>query len=376
MVILGVSAALVGLIHSLAPGHWLPVVLMAKSRRWSMRSAVLGATLVASGHIFLSTLLGLVSIYVELQYLAHYEEVIERYAGLGLGFFGLIYAAYAYFKHSGCQGHTHHGPNPEEGKKAVYAFLFSLGFSPCVAALPIFAAAAPLGAWSALVAFVCFSLGVLVALIGSTLLVSQGLVKLDHPLFEHYGDVITGLCVALMGPLTKLMSKSSFALKGSGWYTTDYKRSAAPTEPQAKGSDSASKSASGDLAKASDLAGSPSTQPPSESAMDQSQALLPTHLEPLSPIELHIRWNNGENYALPYSEIRYYCPCAGCIDEHTGERTIQKSSIDPAIRPIGVHPIGRYAIQFNWSDGHSTGMYHFDRLMELCQKQGRSLPQS
>ncbi|MEO5969852.1 MAG: DUF971 domain-containing protein [Bdellovibrionia bacterium] len=100
---------------------------------------------------------------------------------------------------------------------------------------------------------------------------------------------------------------------------------------------------------------------------------VPTHIEPLSPIELHIKWNNGDAYSLPYSEIRYYCPCAGCIDENTGERTIQKTSIDPAIRPLGVQTIGRYAIQFTWSDGHNTGMYHFDRLMELCQKQGRSL---
>lgn len=30
------------------------------------------------------------------------------------------------------------------------------------------------------------------------------------------------------GTLSKLISKSSFALKGTGWYTTDYKRSSAP----------------------------------------------------------------------------------------------------------------------------------------------------
>ncbi len=30
------------------------------------------------------------------------------------------------------------------------------------------------------------------------------------------------------GKLRKLISRSSFALKGTGWYTTDYKRSSAP----------------------------------------------------------------------------------------------------------------------------------------------------
>jgi hypothetical protein len=132
--------------------------------------------------------------------LAQYEEEIERYAGLGLGVFGLAYAAWAYFRHSGCHGHTHHGPDPR-GQKAPYAFLFSLGFSPCVAVLPVFAASAALGVVPAVVSFVSFCVGVLGALIGSTLLVSQGVLKLDHPIFEHYGDVITGLGVTLMGSI-------------------------------------------------------------------------------------------------------------------------------------------------------------------------------
>jgi DUF971 family protein len=28
--------------------------------------------------------------------------------------------------------------------------------------------------------------------------------------------------------------------------------------------------------------------------------------------------------------------------------------------------VGRYAIQFHWSDGHSTGIYTFEHLRELC----------
>jgi len=200
MLIIATSAALVGLIHSLAPGHWLPVVLMTKSRRWPMRTAILGASTVAAGHILLSSILGLLSIYVELQFLSRYEEEIERYAGLGLGLFGLIYAGFAYFRHSSCHGHTHHGPDPK-GQKAPYVFLFSLGFSPCIAVLPLFAAAAVHGSVTTLVVFLSFCVGVLTALIGSTVLVSKGFVKLDHPIFEHYGDVLTGLSVTLMGTI-------------------------------------------------------------------------------------------------------------------------------------------------------------------------------
>jgi DUF971 family protein len=101
--------------------------------------------------------------------------------------------------------------------------------------------------------------------------------------------------------------------------------------------------------------------------------LTPVKIEPLSPIELYVEWNDHKKYALPYAEVRYYCPCAGCVDENTGERTISRTSIQPDIRPTGAELVGRYAIQITWSDGHNTGMYHYDRLHELCLKQGRLL---
>ncbi len=101
--------------------------------------------------------------------------------------------------------------------------------------------------------------------------------------------------------------------------------------------------------------------------------ITPIRIEPLSPIEIFVAWNTGEQFSLPYVEMRYYCPCAGCVDENTGQRTILRTSVAPDIRPSSVQLVGRYAVQFSWSDGHQTGMYHYERLFELCQKQGRLL---
>lgn len=200
MIILAVSAAFVGIVHSLSPGHWLPVVLMAKTRKWSIQTAITGALVTASGHIFLSTLLGLASVFIGVHFLSQYENQIERYSGLLLALFGLTYGGYAYFRHSKCHGHTHHGPSLNN-KKAPFLFLFSLGFSPCIAILPVFATAASEGSFTTILAFISFSLGVLFSFIGATLLVSMGLVKLDHPLLEHYADVITGGGIAVTGLL-------------------------------------------------------------------------------------------------------------------------------------------------------------------------------
>ncbi|OFZ18081.1 MAG: hypothetical protein A2X94_02600 [Bdellovibrionales bacterium GWB1_55_8] len=198
MILLATSAAFVGLIHSLAPGHWLPVVLLAKTRKWGIRTAMLGAIAAASGHILVSNGLGFLSVLVGWTFLPEYEHDVERYSGIILIGFGLIYAGLSYFRHSGCHGHTHHGPNPDS-KTAPLLFLFSLGFIPCVAVVPIIATAATKGTAAILIAMGSFSIGVLTALIGATAATTLGLMKLDHPIFEHYGDVLTGMGVALMG---------------------------------------------------------------------------------------------------------------------------------------------------------------------------------
>ena len=104
-----------------------------------------------------------------------------------------------------------------------------------------------------------------------------------------------------------------------------------------------------------------------------AQLPIPTQIEPASPTEIRLAWNDGAAWAVPYVELRFYCPCANCVDENTGQRVIEHSSISPEIRATGVQLIGRYAIQIAWSDQHSTGMYHFDRLRELCEKTGRKL---
>lgn len=100
----------------------------------------------------------------------------------------------------------------------------------------------------------------------------------------------------------------------------------------------------------------------------------PVRVEPFNQWEMLFTWNTGELYHVPYVELRFHCPCAGCVDEMTGQRTIRRESVSNDVRPTDVHVVGRYALQITWSDGHQTGMYHFDRLWQLCQEIGKPVP--
>lgn len=100
---------------------------------------------------------------------------------------------------------------------------------------------------------------------------------------------------------------------------------------------------------------------------------LPTRIDKYSDSEMLVSWSSGESFAVPFLEIRFHCPCASCVDEHTGQRILKREQISRDIRPVNVQLVGRYAVQVTWSDGHGTGMYHYDRLLQLCEKFGKAL---
>ena len=81
--------------------------------------------------------------------------------------------------------------------------------------------------------------------------------------------------------------------------------------------------------------------------------------------KLRITWKDGvvSEYVPRY--LRLLCPCAGCVDETTGVRTLQPGLIDEGVYPTEIHYVGRYALQCMWSDGHSTGIYTFEYLRGL-----------
>jgi len=81
---------------------------------------------------------------------------------------------------------------------------------------------------------------------------------------------------------------------------------------------------------------------------------------------LSILWDDGHRALYPPRVLRLACKCALCEDEWSGERRLQAASVPADIRALAVKPVGRYGLQVTWSDGHSTGIYTFDRLRPLC----------
>ena len=93
--------------------------------------------------------------------------------------------------------------------------------------------------------------------------------------------------------------------------------------------------------------------------------LEPTQIIEDSDRELTITWSDGSETKFDAAGLRRSCPCAGCVNEWTGEKMLADTSITDDISFTGISIVGRYALNFRFSDGHETGIYSFKYLSDL-----------
>lgn len=90
-----------------------------------------------------------------------------------------------------------------------------------------------------------------------------------------------------------------------------------------------------------------------------------------------IVWADGHASHYDFTYLRDHCPCATCNDERAKKEEL--ASLSPGLKSSPVLPmfkpkpraqaatqVGNYAIQFSFSDGHSTGIYSYDHLRTIC----------
>ncbi len=86
--------------------------------------------------------------------------------------------------------------------------------------------------------------------------------------------------------------------------------------------------------------------------------------------ELLIDWQDGHQSRYLLAELRDHCPCASCSGEQILFRTVEGAPQDrsaPGRNDLtGIRQVGSYAIQLEWKDGHSTGIYAWEYLRGLC----------
>jgi DUF971 family protein len=115
---------------------------------------------------------------------------------------------------------------------------------------------------------------------------------------------------------------------------------------------------------------------------------MPTPFDPRkkpTSIKIHISngagvdviWADGHASHYDFTYLREECPCATCNDAREKKASLGEAAptfmnspalpmFKPKPRAQSATQIGSYAIQFSFTDGHSTGIYSYDHLRNIC----------
>lgn len=91
----------------------------------------------------------------------------------------------------------------------------------------------------------------------------------------------------------------------------------------------------------------------------------PTEIIEESDSAVSIKWSDEAETKYTAPELRRSCPCASCINEWTGEKILDSKSIPDGLTFGHISIVGRYALNFHFSDGHDTGIFSFNYLRQL-----------
>ena len=102
----------------------------------------------------------------------------------------------------------------------------------------------------------------------------------------------------------------------------------------------------------------------------------PEHIAISKSKGIKIDWKDGHHSDYGLTFLRDKCPCATCTGAHgtpPREPEAPQSSQNPfpmykpALKMLGVEPVGNYAIRIDWSDGHNTCIYSYEHFRRICQ---------
>jgi DUF971 family protein len=78
---------------------------------------------------------------------------------------------------------------------------------------------------------------------------------------------------------------------------------------------------------------------------------------------LDVAFDDGAAFSIPFELLRVYSPSAEVMGHGPGQEVLQTGKREVGI--AGVEPVGNYAVQPTFSDGHNTGIFTWDYLYKL-----------
>ena len=230
------TVAAVGVLHTLVPDHWAPIVVLGRQQGWSASRTARAAAIAGFGHVTTTLLLGIVLWAVGATLAVRYAHLVSVAAALALLAFGVWIAYSGWRELHAHDGHSHahdlahaHDHRHEDGVRHVHwhehaaadwhvgedaaatlhvhehaiagrtALLLILGSSPMVEGIPAFFAASTYGVAVLATMAAVFAASTILTYVSVSVAGIAGLQRISLGPLERYGEVASGVFVALVG---------------------------------------------------------------------------------------------------------------------------------------------------------------------------------
>lgn len=198
-----IGAFILSVIHALMPDHWIPLVMISRTEKWSRIETLWITAFIAIPHIISTILIGIIIGIIGYKLSSTHEFVMRVAAPLILITIGLIYVSLDF------KGNVHYHKDSIKtdvrSKNSKFAILFPLAtalfFSPCVVTGSYFFVAGTRG-WSSIV--IVSSIYLIVTIFGMVLMVNLGLRGIEQikwRLLERHEKIVTGIVLIILGVL-------------------------------------------------------------------------------------------------------------------------------------------------------------------------------
>ena len=181
----------VGVFHTMVPDHWLPIVLMARQRKWSTQKTALAALQAGTGHVVSTLLIAVLFWGAGSAFATRFSGWVETATSVALVGFGLWVAIGAW--------REMHKQSHDTKTGSRIALLLILGSSPMIEGIPAFFAAGQYGLWLLIIMALVFAAATISVYIVFSVYSAKGLKQVRFGRFERYGEIVSGAVIALVG---------------------------------------------------------------------------------------------------------------------------------------------------------------------------------
>lgn len=196
----------VGVLHTMVPDHWAPIVLLARQQGWTRTQTARAAFIAGLGHTVSTLAIGLVVWWAGIVAAARFGHIVSLLSSAALIGFG-AWIAVASLRELREEGHHHHEPSDHDHpamrdgsqKSTRMALLLILGSSPMVEGIPAFFAAARFGLGLIAIMSIFFALSTIATYVLLCVYSDRALRRLSLGPLERYGEVLSGAIIALIG---------------------------------------------------------------------------------------------------------------------------------------------------------------------------------